>query len=231
MQCALACLPFAGGGASFFRAWKELPVDGVSIVPIQLPGREELFAETPHRDAVTAAGALADQVAELTAGYDRVALFGHSLGAVIAFEIGRRFDQNGDRRLRHLFVSGSPGPWSVRQDRATGLSDAEFVAKVEEFAGYQHEALADPDLREILLPPLRADVEMHENYRPPDDRPLGVPVTSLRGADDALVTQQEAEQWARATTADFRYLEVPGGHMYLAESAPALLRRLSALAH
>jgi surfactin synthase thioesterase subunit len=226
MSVALVCLPFAGGGASFFRAWRDLPVDGLTVVPIQLPGREERFAEEPYRDAIDAAAHLAPQVATATAGHDRIALLGHSLGAVLAFEIARRLETTGDARLRHLFVSGSPGPWTGRDERATGLSDDEFVAKVQEFAGYRHEALADPDMREILLPSLRADVEMHENYKPVDERALRVPITSLRGDQDALVTQEQAEQWATVTAGGHRHVEVPGGHMYLTEPATPFLQRL-----
>ncbi|MEV5242002.1 alpha/beta fold hydrolase [Streptomyces cinnamoneus] len=222
-HCALICLPFAGGGAGFYRAWKDLPEGSPAIVPVQLPGREELFVDEPFRDAVQAGAELARQVAELSRGYERFALFGHSLGAVLAYEIARNLDEAGLRRPDHLFVSGSPGPWTGRDDRATGLDDDQFLAQVEAFAGYKHEALEDPDMRELLLPLLRADVEMHENYKPVSDRPLGVPITSLRGDDDELVSREQAEQWRAATSADFELLEVTGHHMYLADDPRPLL--------
>ncbi|MCG6495249.1 thioesterase II family protein [Kitasatospora sp. A2-31] len=223
MNRALVCLPFAGGGAGFYRAWKDLPAGSPSIVPVQLPGREELFIDPPYADAVEAGTLLAPKVAELVREYDEFALFGHSLGAVLAYEVARNLDEAGDGRLTHLFVSGSPGPWDGRDDRATGLADDEFVARVEEFAGYKHEALADPDMREILLPLLRADVEMHENYKPLSDRPIRIPVTSLRGADDALVSREHAREWRSVTSAGFHYLEVPGQHMYLVDSPDTVL--------
>ena len=93
MDCALVCLPFAGGGASFFRGWREHAPGGLTVVPIQLPGREERFVEEPYRDAIDAAGQLVEQVVTASAGHHRIALLGHSLGAVLAFEIARGLEQ------------------------------------------------------------------------------------------------------------------------------------------
>ncbi|MFI9123642.1 thioesterase II family protein [Streptomyces bikiniensis] len=227
MPHSLICIPFAGGGASFYRTWKPLPDRTPHILPVQLPGREEMFIEEPFRDVSDAAEALAPQIADQVSS-GPVALFGHSLGAVIAFELARRLERNSEVRLTHLFVSGSPGPWSRRTQRATGLPEDRFLAQIQEFAGYRHDALSDPDLREILLPVLRADVEMHENYKPDSDTPLRTPIISLRGTDDHLVSRIQAEEWSQATTSDFRLVEVTGGHMYLAESPLQLMDAIAA---
>ena len=156
-----------------------------------------------------------------------IVLFGHSLGAVIAYEMAHTIEQKRPGRLRRLYVSGSPGPNGGRTERATGLGDEEFLDRVHEFAGYRHEAFDVPELREVLLPVLRADVAMHENYRPAERDPLYVPVTALRGADDRLVARQQALEWAATTRRDFAYEELPGGHMYLVEDPEPLLRVLS----
>ncbi|MCX5203698.1 alpha/beta fold hydrolase [Streptomyces sp. NBC_00237] len=222
MTHSLVCLPFAGGGAGFYRAWKALPDHAPRIVPLQLPGREEQFVDEPFRDVAAAADALAPSVAGLVGG-DPVALFGHSLGAVLAYEVARRLEQDPAVELTHLFVSGSPGPWTGRSRRATGLADDEFLDRVQEFAGYEHDALADPDMQELLLPILRADVEMHENYKPVSDGLLRTPVTSLRGTDDRLVGRERAAEWQHATSAAFRLVELAGEHMYLTESPLPLI--------
>jgi surfactin synthase thioesterase subunit len=128
--------------------------------------------------------------------------------------------------LVRFFASGSHPPQVPRPGRAAGLPDAEFLARVQEFAGFRDEALDDPELLELVLPALRADVEMHEAYRPSTQRPLPVPITAVRGRDDLLVSAAEAAGWAGATTAGFDLVELPGGHMYLTGSAEPLLELL-----
>jgi surfactin synthase thioesterase subunit len=221
---SLVCLPFAGSGASFYRAWSTLPTSGLTVVPVQLPGREELFIQTAFTDAIEAAAFLAPIVAELAEPAPRFVLFGHSLGAVLALEIARALGRIGGRQPARLYVSGSAGPQHIREKRATGLGDDEFLARVEEFAEFRHKAFDNPALRELLLPTLRADVEMHENYRPSSSDPIAVPITSIRGSKDALVSRHAACEWSEVTRCDFKYIEVPGGHMYLVD-APALVMR------
>ncbi|MCD9875953.1 thioesterase II family protein [Streptomyces guryensis] len=221
----LVCLPYAGAGASFYRSWSALAGDALEIVPLQLPGRERLIDEEPHRDVHKAVDALLPQLRErLGSGDHKVALFGHSLGAVLAYELAHRLAAEPDVELVHVFVSGSPHPGQGREQRATGLSDEEFLARVGEFAGYSHPALDDPEMREMLLPTLRADVEMHESYVPGTALPLDAPLTVIRGEDDTLVAHDEAVSWNKASGRDFDHVEIPGGHMYLTESAPALVR-------
>ncbi|MEV7979520.1 alpha/beta fold hydrolase [Streptomyces sp. NPDC086519] len=219
----LVCLPFAGAGASFFREWQPLLPEDMDIVPVQLPGREERFVEPPLTDVHSAADAAADEVAGSLEGASQVMVFGHSLGAVLAFELVRRLAATGTVPLTGLFVSGSPGPWSGRTQRATGLDDDAFIARIRGFAGYTHPALEIPEMRELLLPLLRADVEMHENYRPRSAEPLTVPVTSLRGRSDELVTAAQAAAWSDVTRGGFTTAELDGGHMYLTTEATRLL--------
>lgn len=224
----LVCLPFAGSGASFYRAWPPVPFGGPGrVLAVQFPGREELFGEEPFDDVRTAGAALVPDVLAESAPDAPLVLFGHSLGAVVAYEMARVVERSHPGRLGHLYVSGSPGPRGGRAERATGLDDEEFLACVHEFAGYRHEAFDVPELRELLLPVLRADVAMHENYQPADDEPLSAPITALRGADDLLVSARQSHEWADWTTGAFAYQELPGSHMYLAESPDPLLRVLS----
>ncbi|MFD0423972.1 thioesterase II family protein [Streptomyces parvus] len=231
----LICLPFAGAGPSFFTPWQKRAPEGLRILPLSLPGREKRFPE-PAYDA--AAPAVDDAYAQVTAalgGADGdgtggpVVLFGHSMGAVLAYELAHRIERaGGPVRLAALVVSGAPGPWTPRTDRADGLPDEEFAARVRAFAGYDHPALADPEMRELLLPALRADVRLHETYVPSTDRPLSVPVLSVRGREDTLVGAAEAAEWGRATTGKLTVAEPAGGHMYLAERPEELLELVAA---
>jgi surfactin synthase thioesterase subunit len=151
-------------------------------------------------------------------------LFGHSFGAVIAYEIARRLTEDHDWPPAHLVVSGSLDPTAPVGDRSAGLADDEFVARVEELSGYSHPALADPELREVLLPVLRYDVQQHEVFRRDGVPPLPVPITGVRGASDALVSKADCAGWATVTSAAFELVELPGGHMYLTEDPAGLLR-------
>lgn len=236
-EIRVLCLPHAGAGASFFSPWHSLAGPNILIEPIQLPGREERIDEEPYTDIRLAVRSIVDELfdaelfdAELfDAEYPpaRVALFGHSFGAVLAFELARALQSQPGLTVLHLFVSGSPGPQATRENRATGLSDEEFLGRVEEFAGYRHPAFEHPELRELILPTLRADVQMHENYAPLSAEPLDVPITSLRGAADTLVSAAEAATWRDATRGEFELVEFAGGHMYMLDRGAELLAELA----
>ncbi|MFE1312899.1 thioesterase II family protein [Streptomyces sp. NPDC058755] len=220
----LVCVPFAGAGASFFHPWEALAGEKLRIVAVQPPGREWKLVEEPYRDAAQAAAGLLPEIVEEIGDADRVALFGHSLGAVLAYELAHLLAARPGIEVVRLFVSGSPGPWTRRPVQATGLDDEQFLDRVREFAGYRHDALENEEMRELILPVLRADVEMHENYTPSTDRPLPAPITALRARGDELVTGEQTGEWSKATSSTFTLVEVDGGHMYLTEDTAGLLR-------
>jgi surfactin synthase thioesterase subunit len=222
-QLILACLPFAGSGAGFFRGWERSDLSETTLLPVQLPGREERFLDDPFTEVAVAVAELTPRILADAGERAPIALFGHSLGAILAYEIARELERIGHSGLCHLFVSGSPGPYNGRTERATGLPDTEFLAGVQRFAGYRHPAFDDPELAEVLLPILRADVELHENYQATSTEPLAVPITALRGERDELVSREQAEQWARVTRGPFAYRELPGGHMYLVDEQERVL--------
>jgi len=223
---ALICLPYAGGGAAFFRNWHRLVPPQLTLVPVQLPGREERAREAPYTDTVHAADHLVDEVADriddLGRAADRVAVFGHCVGAGLGYELTRRLADEGIE-VDHLYVSGAAGPRHRDVERISHLDDEAFLHGVRRIAGYVHPAIDDPEMRQILLLPLRADTAMHETYRSTWSEPLDVPVTALRGRHDALVSAADAAEWAAETRAGFRSAEIEGDHMYLAENATKLI--------
>ncbi|MFE0176941.1 thioesterase II family protein [Streptomyces sp. NPDC059002] len=223
----LLCIPFAGAGPSFFHPWRELSAGRWRVTSVELPGRERRILETPYRNVVEAAKNSIDDIVEDLGDGARTTLFGHSLGAVFAYEVVHLLSARGVH-VERLVVSGSPGPWTQRERRATGLPDEEFLARVEEFAGFRHEALDHPEMRELILPVLQADCEMHENYVPSTDEPVSVPVCSIRGDSDGLVGAEQAQEWQKATTGAFSYAEFPGDHMYLVDHARDVLDLIEA---
>ncbi|WP_443062735.1 thioesterase II family protein [Streptomyces sp. NBC_00390] len=227
-RTVLVLVPFAGAGASFFKPWQAHAPQGIQVLPVQLPGREERFTEPAYTDAAAAADEVYARLSGELRGGARVAVFGHSMGAVLGFELAHRLEADAGVRFERLVVSGAPGPWTGRTEHAHALSDDDFLARVRVFAGYAHPALENAEMRELLLPTLRADVRLHETYAPSTDRLLSVPVTSLRGRDDELVSAFQAAQWSVATTGKLTTPELPGGHMYLTENAATVLELIAA---
>ncbi|WP_186785386.1 thioesterase II family protein [Streptomyces misionensis] len=222
----MMCVPYAGAGAGVYRGWRQEPGTVLEVVPIQLPGREEEFTAPFHRTVRAAAADVAGRVADEADGAPFV-LFGHSLGALLAYEATRHLREIGGPLPRHLVVSGSASP---RRRRPEKLSDdpARAVAQLRELTG-QPDAFADPEIRDLLLPALRADLAMSESYRPQPHHPLPVPLTALRGTADTSVPAADWRDWAAYTSAGFRTVEFPGGHMYLTESWPDVLRAVAEL--
>jgi surfactin synthase thioesterase subunit len=226
---SLLCFPYAGAGAGSFRTWQErYPLHHMTVLPVQLPGREELFTEPPcstMEDIVERCIPLARKTAATTP----IALFGHSFGAIVAYEVARRLTTEGIN-IEHLVVSGAAAPQLPRpgSDIVT-LNNGAFVSGVRELAGYDHPALHDPELRELLLPAFRADLAINGSYTPSGTSPLPVPVTVLLGTDDDMVAPHEAELWSKTSSVGSELIHMPGGHMYFAPDPSSLATTLDRL--
>ena len=222
----LFCIPHAGGGASTFRGWADsLPAD-VEVCAVQLPGRENRMAETPF----THVAPLVEAWAEAAAPWlDRpFAVFGHSNGALVAFEWARWLRRTGGPQMAHLFASGRRAPDLPPRQRDThDLPDHEFLADLRSLGGMPEEVLAHPELLQLLLPVLRADLTVHETYRWYPEPPLELPVTAYVGNADHKVCRDEAEGWERHTTKAFTLRVFPGDHFYLASQRDLLLKTLA----
>lgn len=222
-KLSLICVPFAGASASYFHSWRVHAAPDIELVPVQMPGRGRLIDHEPVRSVREAVATVLPQLLPSVGG-TRVALFGHSSGGVLALALAQELATRTNVEVIRLFVSGAPGPGSRRNQRATGLPDREFIERIEDFAGYRHVALENPEMRELILPALRADVEMYEGFVHDPAVELPVPITSLRGREDDHVSLAEAQDWSEVTSGDFEFVEMEGGHMYLNESASEVLR-------
>ncbi|MCP1121467.1 thioesterase II family protein [Robbsia andropogonis] len=228
----LICLPYAGAGPSVFNNWRAPLQDSVQMVLPSLAGKEKRFAEAPSTkitDSVNdIAGQLRDQLAQNPEA--PVIIFGHSLGAIQAYELARRIASGTSRRAVHLVVSGSASPLLKRRGKASGLSDEEFVREVESLAGYTHPALANREMRGLLLPALRADVEMHESYVHEWAAPSDINVTCVHGKGDEIVKASEAEQWRDVTQGSVDLLYAEGAHMFWVNDTTFLISKIKAVA-
>ena len=224
----LFCFPHAGAGASVFRQWPAgLPVE-LEVCAVQLPGR----ANRLNAPAVASIPVLADLLVQaLTPHLDvPFAFFGHSMGAVLAFEVTRGLASRGLPLPSHLFVSGRRPPHMP--DLAPPLHelpDQEFVAEINRrYGGIPPEILESKDVLALLLPCLRADITALETHRPAPGAPLPCPISAFGGADDPLTPKAHLESWRGETAGAFEICVFAGGHFYIEPQRAAVLARLSA---
>jgi medium-chain acyl-[acyl-carrier-protein] hydrolase len=222
----LLCFPYASGGASAFLRWPEhLPAD-IEVAPVQLPGREERLGEEPYRDLRS----LTAKLVEVLAPYlDRpFAVFGHSAGALVAFELTRALRRSGSPLPVHLFVSGRVGPTRPHRLAAlSGMTDPESIEQLRRYGGTPEEVLRDRDFMELILPVFRADLALCETYVYVREEPLACPVSAFGGTLDDHVAREDLASWRDETRGAFRLRMFPGGHFFIRDVRPRLLQAIS----
>lgn len=213
----LFCFPHAGGAASAFRQWQSAMPPGVQVGAVQLPGRETRIGERPIVRLEALVAELATTLGRwLTTPY---ALAGHSMGALIAFELARELRRRGMPGPVHLFVSarGAPQTFTPPARFTFDLDDAAFAAEVQRLDGTPAEVLEHPELRALMLPLLRADFEICETYTYVADAPLACGITAFGGRGDAEAPPAAVLEWAAQTTVAFSTQFFPGGHFFFRE--------------
>jgi len=228
-QRRLVCFPFAGGGTSTFRLWpSELPED-IEVWAAQLPGRERRFGEPVVSDAAQAVGAL---VSALGPGLDMpYAFFGHSMGAVLAYETTRLLAALNRPLPALLAVSGRRAPHlPPRKAPIHDLPDDRFLAEIRAFEGTPQAVLDNAELMDLMLPALRADFRLVETYRPaPGPDCLDLPLWAVGGEDDHEAQPDQVAAWRAVSRDQFEHCTLPGGHFFLNTHRPALLAALTAV--
>jgi medium-chain acyl-[acyl-carrier-protein] hydrolase len=210
-RCWLLCFPHAGAGSAAYASWSRLLPPEIGLRVVQPPGREARLREPAYRDAGSFARDLVPSVATLT---DRpVALFGHSVGAIVAFEVAREMRRAGLPAPCHVYVSGRQAPHIGVRGRSTwDLGDKALVAELRALGGTPAALLDDPELLALFLPPLRADLELNECHEFVEEEPLDVPITAFAAATDVRAAPDDVAEWAAHTTREFALVSVAGGH-------------------
>ncbi|MFI6345280.1 thioesterase II family protein [Streptomyces sp. NPDC050560] len=211
-RARVVCFPHAGGSASYFFPVSKALAPSLDVVCLQYPGRQDRRAE-PCLDTLDQ---FADHVTEALAPWRDLPLvfFGHSLGAVIAFETARRLQADGTE-LAALFASGRRGPATVRDERVHLRPDDALVAELRSLSGTDGAVLGDEEILRMILPAVRSDYRAVETYEFRAGETLRCPLTVLVGDADEKVTLDEARTWEQHTTGPFRMRVFPGGHFYL----------------
>ena len=227
-QARLVCLPAAGGTASAYFTWAARMPERVELLSVQYPGHQDRFAEPCLPSVPELAAAL---TAALAPYADRpLYLFGHSMGAMVAYETAARLEAGPGPDPAALFVSGAYAP-----HRATPypeeLTDAELEGDIRAFGWLEPEVLDVPELRELVLPTLMTDVRAAMIYRPADPVRLRCPVFAYGGSEDRSATPEELSAWRDVSSGAAAWRQFDGGHFYLrareAELVADIVSRMS----
>ncbi|MCK8516791.1 alpha/beta fold hydrolase [Methylonatrum kenyense] len=219
----LYCLPPAGAGAATYRTWPEVLPRHIGVHRIQPPGRENRYRE-PCCENIT------DYVAAVCGLIERTpdrpfALFGHSMGAMIAYEVAIRLRQRTGRQPEHLFVSAFISPRTPRPEPIHELPDEEFLRQLRiRYDGIPEELLQYPEVLELMLPIVRADLALISTYDYRPNAPLTCPITVLGGRSDPWINEDQLEDWQHVTTVPLSRHLLPGGHFYLNSASSEVLR-------
>ncbi|MFI0514610.1 thioesterase II family protein [Streptomyces sp. WSLK1-5] len=217
-RLTLVALPHAGGSASYFHPLSAALGDDVEVLSVQYPGRQD----RRHEPLVADVRELADRITRaLLPWAGPIALFGHSMGATVAYEVARRLEEDGSP-VAALIVSARRAPSVVRADAFHELTDDQLLSEVRALGGSDAALALDEELMRLTLPVLRNDFRAVANYRCTHTKPLRCPITALVGSSDPRVTAGEVEEWRRHTGGNFSLHVFDGGHFYLAEHSAAV---------
>ncbi|MGH2386887.1 MAG: thioesterase II family protein [Chloroflexota bacterium] len=217
----LYCFPYAGGSASVYRTWPEALPPSIEVCPVELPGHGTRFLEPLH----TAVGPLARQIAAaLAPGMDgEFALFGHSMGALIAFELAHMLRNDYGLSPMHLIVSAHRAPQISDPDPPIStLTEPEFWAKLRELNGTSSDVLEHAELLSAVQPLLRADFTLCDTYRYAPRPPLECPISAYGGLQDPEAGHDDLRAWREQTSAAFRLRMFEGDHFFPRTSFPIL---------
>lgn len=221
------CFPYAGGSASIFREWPSYFPGSVEVCAVQLPGRGARLSESCLSEITSMASAALDGLLHLI---DRpFVVFGHSMGALLAFEFSRLLASRHGIKPEYLFVSACKAPQlrDRQSELHSNLPEPEFIQYVRELNGTPPEVLQHPELLQLLLPVLRGDFAACETYSYVPGPMIGCPISAFGGIRDADVARDLLEGWKEhAPQGAFSLSLLPGNHFFLHQSMPVLVNRL-----
>jgi medium-chain acyl-[acyl-carrier-protein] hydrolase len=223
----LLCLPHAGAGATTFKAWGNTLDPRIRVVPLQPPGREKRRKEKLFTHFRPLVHELVTEIAGSVA--EPYALFGHSTGALCAFEAVRALRASGGSMPVHLFVSGRRAPqFPMERDDLAAMSLPELADFLKHMGGTPDEVLADSAMLSALQPILAADFAVNQDYCYVPEPPLSVPVTAFAGVDDVDADRDLMEPWRDQTNGGFALHELSGGHFAIFSRRAEVHARIAA---
>ncbi len=218
----LFCIPYAGGGASLYREWAPALAPWIEVQPVQLPGRESRFDEPP----LTSMADLVQEILDPIGPYLDlpIAVFGHSMGALIGYELVRRLQRRPSAMVSALLVSSHPAPHlPQRLPLRHKMNERDLRASVKDLDGTPQSILSNDALMDLFSPLLRADFQLVETYEHGVPTPLRCPIYAFGGTSDPYVSKDELRAWGVHTNAVFQLAMLTGDHFYLKTRSDQLL--------
>jgi len=221
----LFCFHPAAAGASLFRLWGKYLPSNIEVCAIQLPGRETRIKEPLITKWDDLLPPLIQALKPLIIEYPFV-FFGHSLGALISFEVVRKLRKEKLSIPQYIFVSGRRPPHIPIDNLRHQASNPILISTLREYGGTTEAVLQNQELMKLFLPVLRADFTLNEKYMYFLEAPLESPIIAFRGRNDAEFSLQQLYEWEQHTISNFALHDFPGGHMYFKEEAKALIEEI-----
>jgi surfactin synthase thioesterase subunit len=213
MSIRLFLVPFAGGSSYSYRGWQNHVGPEIDVLPVEFPGR----GRRPGEPLLTTMDALvADVLEQIQPDGEPYAIFGHSMGACVAYLVARRICDEGYPPPLHLFLSGRNGVSTPSDDRRRHLLPTQdFIEVLRQMGGCPEEILADDDMTSYFVPILRADFQAHASYLHEPAASLGLPFTALLGEADCETSRAEVGRWQEETGQPLEVLKFGGGHFFI----------------
>ncbi len=221
----LICLPFAGGSATAFRDWLPYLPDVVELNAVEIPGRGHRLSEPLIRKIDLLVQAIGQGIKSYL---DKpFVIFGHSMGALLGFELTHYLTDQLDAKPLHLFLSGRGAPDRPnREEPIHHLPEKTFIEKIRHYNGTPKQVLEHEELMQIMLPILRSDFEVCETYRYKEKPQLTVPLTVFGGLKDASATPDDLEAWSAFTSGPFARRMFPGDHFFILNEKMTLIQAI-----
>ena len=226
----LFCFPYAGGSAQIYRTWGGLMPNTVELCAVEIPGRGRRLREQP----ITGLRELVNETFEgLRPHLNKpFAFFGHSMGALMSFELARLLRREGLPGPARIFVSAHRAPQIPDTHTPTyNLPEPEFIDELRRLKGTPQEVLEHPELRQLMLPILRADFAVFQTYEYSPESPLESSITAYGGVEDTEVSREHLDAWKEQTTSSFKLQMLPSDHFFIHSSQATLLQNLTQELH
>lgn len=221
----LFCFTYAGAAASIYQNWSNKLPPGIEVHAFQFPGHGHRLSEPLFKRVQPLVESTAQELMPYLEG--SFSFFGHSMGAIIGFELAQLLRRENKPGPSHLFLSGRPSPHLTEKEAPTyALPEPEFIEELKRMGGTPQEVFEHPELMSVLIPILRADLEVCQTYECEPRPPLDCPITVFGGLQDEDVSREQLEGWRDYTTSSFAVRMFPGNHFYLHSAAYVLLRMI-----